>query len=164
MTKIETFEDLFLLELKDLYSAETQIIDALPKMAEAASSRELKTAFKEHLEETREQKRRLEEIFEFLERKPGGETCQAAKGLIKESDELISNVAEGPVRDAALIGAGQRVEHYEIAGYGTAKNFAAILGYNRCENLLDRTLQEEAQTDKKLNMLAKRINSEAVSV
>lgn len=164
MPKIEKFEDLFILELKDLYNAETQIIEALPKMAKAASSSDLKKAFEDHLEETRGQKRRLEEIFDGLGLNPEGETCEATKGLIEEGEEIIKDVAEGALRDAGLIAAAQRVEHYEMAGYGAARNFASILGHSNYEKLLDETLQEEGQADKKLNALAKTINRQAVSV
>ena len=115
--KIENLKDLLVHELKDLYSAETQILEALPKMAEAAHSQELKKAFNDHLEETKGQKKRLEEIFKHFDYKPGGQKCDAAEGLIEEGEEIIEELEKGELRDAALIGAAQRVEHYEMAGY-----------------------------------------------
>jgi ferritin-like metal-binding protein YciE len=164
MSKVKNFEELFIKELRDLFSAETQIIEALPKMADAAQSKDLKNAFTEHLEETRDQKKRLEKIFKELGKDPKGETCEAAKGLIKEGEEIMKEVEAGPLRDAGLIAAAQRVEHYEMAGYGAARNFAHILDKHDLEKLLDETLQEEGNADKKLMKLARSINKEAASV
>jgi ferritin-like metal-binding protein YciE len=152
--KLNSLRDLLLEELRDLYSAETQLVDALPKMAEAASSKELKAAFEHHLEQTRGHVSRLEKIFQEISEKATGETCEAMKGLIKEGEVLMK--AEGPadIRDAGLIGAAQRVEHYEIAGYGTARSFARRLGDQRVGSILQQTLNEEAEADKKLTVIA----------
>lgn len=159
--KVKTFDDLFVHELKDLYSAEKQILEALGKMAEAASSEELKQAFLEHQKETEIQKQRIEKIFESLDYQPGGSKCEAAEGLIEEGEELIKELEKGEVRDAALIGAAQRVEHYEMAGYGTARTYAEILGNQEAVRLLQETLDEEGETDKKLTELARSINKQA---
>jgi ferritin-like metal-binding protein YciE len=152
--KLNSLRDLLLEELRDLYSAENQLVDALPKMAEAASSNELKAAFEHHLEQTRGHVSRLENIFEEIGEKATGETCEAMKGLVKEGEVLIK--AEGPadVRDAGLIGAAQRVEHYEIAGYGTARSLARRLGDQNVASMLQQTLNEEAEADKKLTSIA----------
>lgn len=152
--KLNSLRDLFLEELRDLYSAENQLVDALPKMAEAAGSSQLKTAFEHHLEQTRRHVSRLENIFQEIGEKATGETCEAMKGLIKEGEVLIK--AEGPaeIRDAGLIGAAQRVEHYEIAGYGTARSLARRLGDERVASVLQETLNEEAEADKKLTTIA----------
>lgn len=162
MTKITSFEELFLMELRDLYDAETRIEDALPKMAKAADSEELRQAFESHLEETREQLQRLRRIFDQMGQRPQGETCAAAKGLIKEGEDIIKGIDQGPLRDAGLIAAAQRVEHYEMAGYGAARNFAHMLGLHDIEKLLDTTLQEEGEADKKLNRVARTINKQAL--
>jgi len=157
-----TLRDLFVHELKDLYSAENQIIKALPKMAKAATSAELQQAFEHHLEQTKEQVTRLESIFENLEVSPRGKKCKAVEGLIEEGKEILEEDAEDAVRDAALIGAAQRVEHYEIAGYGCARTYARLLGEEEAAELLQQTLDEEADTDKKLTGLAEtQINVEA---
>lgn len=150
----QNLEDLFIHELKDLYSAENQLMDALPKMAKAASSPELKKGFEEHLAQTKEHAQRIEQIFEGFGRKPGGVKCKGMEGLIKEGEEAIEDEESGPVRDAALIAAAQRVEHYEIAGYGTARAYARHLGNDDAFHLLDRTLREEGMTDQKLTELA----------
>jgi ferritin-like metal-binding protein YciE len=152
--KLNSARDLLLEELRDLYSAENQLVDALPKMAEAAGSSQLKTAFEHHLEQTRRHVSRLENIFQEIGEKATGETCEAMKGLIKEGEVLIK--AEGPaeIRDAGLIGAAQRVEHYEIAGYGTARSLARRLGDERVASVLQETLNEEAEADKKLTTIA----------
>src|SRR6476646_2671477 len=146
----ETLHDLYLNELRDLYSAETQLLDALPKMAEAAASSKLKEAFTGHLKQTEGHVRRLEEIFEALGEEPSGETCKAMEGLIKEGEEYVRAGGDRDVRDAGLIGAAQRVEHYEIAGYGTARTLASRLGENQVVGTLQLTLNEEAEADKKL--------------
>jgi ferritin-like metal-binding protein YciE len=155
--KLKTLEDLFVHELKDLHSAENQLVKALPKMAKAATHQELKAGFEEHLEETMNHVQRLEEIAEACGFKLGGHKCKAMEGLIEEGAELISEDAEDAVRDAGLIGAAQRVEHYEIAGYGTARALAAVLGYEEAVELLTETLDEEKATDAKLTELAENI-------
>jgi membrane protein len=162
--KLSTIEDLFHHELKDLHSAESQLVKALPKMAKAASNEELQAGFEEHLEQTKGHVERLEQIGEILGKKLGGHKCKAMEGLIEEGSELISEDAEDAVRDAGLIGAAQRVEHYEIAGYGTAIALASALGQNEAVSLLKKTLQEEKDTDAKLTQLAESsINPSAAS-
>jgi ferritin-like metal-binding protein YciE len=159
---MESMQDLYLHELKDLYSAEKQILQALPKMAEKTNHNELRRAFEEHKTTTEEHVRRLETIFDELGTKPGGKKCKGMEGLIEEGRELIEEDADPDVRDAALIGAAQRVEHYEIAGYGTARTYARQLGFNNHVELLQRTLAEEGQTDERLTKLAEsRINRDA---
>jgi ferritin-like metal-binding protein YciE len=156
---LDTLQDLYLEELKDLYSAENQLLKALPKMAEAASNDELRTAFREHEEVTREQVRRLETIFDELKQKPSGKHCKGMEGLIREGDELREERADPDVRDAGLIAAAQRVEHYEIAGYGTVRTYAKQLGFENHARLLQQTLDEESRTDERLTKLAEqRIN------
>ena len=152
--KLDSLRDLMVEELRDLYSAETQLLDALPKMAEAASSNQLKSAFSDHLEETRQHVSRLERIFQQIGEKSSGETCEAMKGLIKEGEILVKAQGEPDVRDAGLIGAAQRVEHYEIAGYGTARSLARRLGESQMAETLQQTLNEEAEADKKLTSIA----------
>jgi ferritin-like metal-binding protein YciE len=157
--KVSTLHELFLEQLKDLYSAENQLIDALPQMAAAAHAPDLKKGFKLHLKETEEHARRIEEIFQGLnEGEPTGKTCQAMKGLIKEGKETISEDATPAVKDAALIAAAQRVEHYEIAGYGCVRTFAELMGHKAAVKLLQATLSEEAATDKKLTAASKKLN------
>jgi len=151
-------------ELKDLYSAENQIIKALPKMAKAASSPELRRAFERHLEETRRQVERLDQIGEELEMKMTGKKCKGMEGLIAEGKELMEEDLDEDALDAGLIGAAQKVEHYEIAAYGTARTHAEMLGYRRIAKLLQQTLNEEGATDKKLTQLAESVvNYEAVN-
>src|SRR5215510_16530246 len=145
--KLDSLRDLLVEQLRDLYSAETQLVEALPKMAEAASSRELKSAFEHHLEQTREHVSRLKDTFGEIGEKASGETCEAMKGLIKEGEILLNAEGNPDVRDAGLIGAAQRVEHYEIAGYGTARCLAEQLGHSEIAELLEQTLEEEKQTD-----------------
>jgi ferritin-like metal-binding protein YciE len=157
----EGLKELYIDELKDLYSAENQLVKALPKMAKAASSEELRQGFEEHLEQTKEHVARLEEIFEALGENPKGKKCVGMEGLVKEGSEMISEDFEDAVKDAGLIGAAQRVEHYEIAAYGTAAEFARTLGESEHVSLLEETLEEEKETDEKLTELAKQINSEA---
>jgi ferritin-like metal-binding protein YciE len=162
--KLNSLRDLLFEELRDLYSAETQLIDALPKMAEAATSRELKSAFKHHLEETRRQVSRLENVFQQMGEKSSGETCEAMKGLIREGEVLVKAEGDPDVRDAGLIGAAQRVEHYEMAGYGTARSLARRLGENQVAETLQQTLNEEAEADKKLTSIAEsQVNVSAAS-
>jgi len=150
-------------ELKDLYNAENQIIKALPKMAKAASAPELRRAFERHLEETRRHVERLDQIGEALDVKMTGKKCKGMEGLIEEGKEILSEDLEEDALDAGLIGAAQKVEHYEIAGYGTARAHATMLGLNKIAKLLQQTLDEEGMTDKKLTQLAESIiNVEAV--
>lgn len=163
--KLETLQDLLVHELKDLYSAENQLVKALPKMARAATNEELKAGFEEHLEETKNHITRLEEIASSFDWKLGGHRCKAMEGLIEEGGELISEDAADVVRDAGLIGAAQRVEHYEIAGYGTARALAECLGYGEVVRLLNETLDEERAADEKLTDLAlTTINVEAAEL
>ncbi len=162
--KLQTLQDLFVHELKDLYSAENQLIKALPKMAKAATNDELRAGFESHLEETKNHVNRLEQIATAVDCKLSGHRCKAMEGLIEEGSELISEDAEDTVRDAGLIGAAQRVEHYEIAGYGTARALAECLGYDEAVELLTQTLEEEKATDEKLTTLAEStINAEAMA-
>jgi len=152
--KLDTLRDLLVAELKDIYSAENQILKALPKMAGAATSTQLKTAFETHLKETEGQVKRLEQVFEKLGRSPSGKTCKAMQGLVEEGNELLKEDADPEVLDAALIAAAQKVEHYEIASYGTVRTYAAQLGDADICALLQQTLDEEGATDKKLTQLA----------
>ncbi len=152
--KLNSLRDLLLEELRDLHNAENQLVDALPKLAEAASSSELRSAFLHHLEQTRQHVSRLEEIFDHIGEKSSGETCEAMKGLIKEGDALINAQGDPNVRDAGLVGAAQRVEHYEMAGYGTARSLARRLGQTRIAETLQQTLTEEAEADKTLTSIA----------
>jgi len=156
-------EELLVDELKDLYSAENQIVKALPKMAKAAGSPELRRAFERHLDETRRQVERLDQIGNELDIKLTGKKCKGMSGLIEEGKELIEEDLDQDALDAGLIGAAQKVEHYEIAAYGTARTHAEMLGYNKVARLLQQTLNEESATDKKLTALAESIiNVEAV--
>jgi ferritin-like metal-binding protein YciE len=165
MAKIKSLHDLFVHELRDLYSAEKQLLKALPKMAKAATHEELKEGFEEHLSQTEEHVSRLEEIFEKLGVSGRGEKCAAMEGLIEEGKKILEEEMPDNVRDAALIAAAQRVEHYEIAGYGTAKTFAEILGEDEAVDLLEQTLDEEKETDVKLTELAEStINADAETV
>ncbi|HUB68715.1 MAG TPA: ferritin-like domain-containing protein [Candidatus Methylacidiphilales bacterium] len=156
--KVTTLHELFLDQLRDLYSAETQLTKALPEMAEAANDATLKQGFETHLEETKGHVRRLEQIFSALGEKPTGKTCQAMEGLIKEGKETINEDATPEVKDAALIAAGQRVEHYEIAGYGTVRTYAELMGHSDAASLLQQTLDEEDETNKKLTAAAEALN------
>jgi ferritin-like metal-binding protein YciE len=158
----QEIRELYIDELKDLYSAENQLVKALPKMAKAASSEELQEGFRNHLEQTKEHVQRLEKIFQALDESPKGKKCVGMEGLVKEGAEVMEEDFEGPVMDAAIIGAAQRVEHYEIAAYGTARTFAELLGENEHVSLLDQTLQEEKETDEKLTELAEDINQQAM--
>ena len=157
----DSLRKLYVNELKDLYNAETQLVKALPKMAKASSNAELRQGFEEHLRQTSEHVSRLEQIFEMLGEKATGKKCLGMEGLVKEGAETMSEDYEDAVKDAAIIGAAQRVEHYEIAGYGTARAFAELLGENEHVSLLEQTLEEEKETDEKLTQLAEQINSEA---
>lgn len=160
--KLESLQDVFTDLIRDLYNAETQLVKALPKMAKAASSDELRNAFDSHLEETQVQVERLERICEGLGIRAKGKTCKAMKGLIEEGAEVIELEGEPAAKDAALIAAAQKVEHYEIAGYGTARTFAQLLGEDQAAKLLDETIQEEGAADKKLTEIAESgINADA---
>jgi ferritin-like metal-binding protein YciE len=154
---LRSLSDLFVGELRDLFSAENQLVKALPKLAKAASAPELRQAIERHLEETKGQVRRLETIFRDLDMSPKGKKCKAMEGLIEEGGEMMDMDGEAAVRDAGLIAAAQRVEHYEIAGYGCARTFATLLGYQEAASLLQETLDEEASADRKLTELAETI-------
>jgi ferritin-like metal-binding protein YciE len=156
----KSLKQLYIDELKDLYSAENQLVKALPKMAKAATSPDLRAGFEEHLEQTKGHVQRLETIFEQLGESPKGKKCKGMEGLVEEGAEAIEEY-EGELLDAALIGAAQRVEHYEMAGYGTAGAFAKELGKSEHVTLLNETLEEEKGTDKKLSGLAGDINAKA---
>ncbi|MFY9743436.1 MAG: ferritin-like domain-containing protein [Candidatus Sulfotelmatobacter sp.] len=157
----DSLRELYIDELRDLYSAETQLTKALPKMAKASTNDQLRQAFEEHLRQTSEHVSRLEQIFEQLDEKPTGKKCLGMEGLVKEGSETMKDDFTNEVMDAAIIGAAQRVEHYEIAGYGTVRDFAEILGENDHVSLLEQTLEEEKQTDQKLTDLAQQINPQA---
>ena len=161
--KANSLHELYLEELKDLYDAENQIIKALPKMVEAASSEELQGALTEHLEVTREQAKRLEQIFQNMGEKLKAEKCKGMEGLIKEGSDILSEDMDEDVKDAAIISAAQRIEHYEMAGYGTVRTWANLLGETEAEELLQETLDEEKEADEKLNELAEEINVQAES-
>jgi ferritin-like metal-binding protein YciE len=157
-------KELYVDELKDIYSAETQLVKALPKMAKAAVSAELRNGFQEHLTQTEVHVTRLEQIFEELGEKPTGKKCEGMAGLIKEGGEAAEEDYEGEVKDSALIGAAQRVEHYEIAAYGTVRAMAEKLGDDKAVQLLTQTLQEEKDTDVKLSKLSDKMKVEADQV
>ena len=157
---VDTVEKLLVEELKDLYSAETQITKALPKMAKNAKAEELRTAFETHLKQTEGQIKRLDRAFELLGKSASGKTCKAMKGLLEEGEEVIKNT-EGEVRDAAMICAAQKVEHYEMAGYGSVRTWAQQLGQKEIADLLQQTLDEEGETDHKLTQLSGKINKHA---
>ena len=161
MAKTTSLHDLLIDELKDLYSAETQLTIALPKMAKAANDEALKAGFEEHLDQTHEHIARLDRVMELLEASPRGKTCKAMKGLVAEGEEKIDEDASPAVKDAALICAAQKVEHYEIAGYGSVRTFAEILGQDEVVALLQETLDEEAETDRRLTELASSLNIKA---
>ena len=152
--RVETMEELFIGQIQDLYDAEEQLVKALPKMAEAATSTELRTAFKDHLEETKGHVKRLTQVFTEVGKKAGGETCEAMKGLIEEGEEIIDEIKQSPLRDVGLIAAANRVEHYEMAGYGTARTLAEGLGHTKAASLLEQTLEEEKKADAKLTKLS----------
>lgn len=163
MPKITTLEDLFVEELKDLFDAENRLTKALPKMAKAATAPELKAAFMDHLEVTRQQVERLTQVFEQIGKPAKGKPCEAMKGLILEGQELMQEDILPEILDAGLIGAAQRVEHYEMAGYGTVRAMADVLGHKDAARLLDETLKEEGEADKTLTMIAKKfVNQRAL--
>jgi ferritin-like metal-binding protein YciE len=155
--KLDSLQKLYIEELRDLYNAENQLLKALPKMAKHASHQELKQAFETHLEQTEGHVERLEDIFEKLDEKPTGKTCKGMKGLIEEGSEMLDKAGDKLVLDAGLIAAAQRVEHYEIAGYGTVRTFANMLGEAEAAELLQETLDEEGETDKLLTELAESV-------
>jgi ferritin-like metal-binding protein YciE len=154
-------KEIYVEELKDLYSAETQLVKALPKMAKAATSDELRAGFEEHLEQTKGHVQRLEDIFKTLGESPKGKTCKGMQGLITEGSEMIEEEDQGEGLDVGLISAAQRVEHYEIAGYGSVAAYADLLGEEEAASLLRTTLEEEKETDQKLTELAREVNVEA---
>jgi ferritin-like metal-binding protein YciE len=158
----DSLKKLYVDELKDLYSAENQLVKALPKMAKAASSDELRKGFERHLEQTKTHVERLELIFRSLDESPKGKKCMGMEGLIEEGSEVIEEDFEDAVMDAALIGAAQRVEHYEIAAYGTVREFAKILDEPEQASVLEETLEEEKETDAKLTDLSRQINTQAI--
>lgn len=160
--KLESLRELFIEELQDLYSAENMILKALPKMAKEASAPELKNAFEEHLEQTRGQVKRLDKIFDQIEgAKRKGKKCKGVEGIIEEGEDLLEEEGEPEVLDAGMIAAAQRVEHYEIAAYGTVRTYAELLGRKEWARLLQETLDEEKETDRKLTGIAEEINLEA---
>jgi ferritin-like metal-binding protein YciE len=158
----QALKELYVDELKDIYSAENQLVKALPKMAKAATSDELRTGFEEHLEQTRGHVQRLEQIFKALGEKPTGKKCKGMEGLVAEGQEMMEEDFEDDLMDAALISAAQRVEHYEIAAYGTVRTYAELLGEDEAVTLLEQTLGEEKETDQKLSDLASDINVKAM--
>ncbi|HSU69721.1 MAG TPA: ferritin-like domain-containing protein [Tepidisphaeraceae bacterium] len=160
--QMQDLQDLYVEELRDIYNAEKQLVRALPKMAKKATHDELKDAFTMHLEQTKGHVERLEQIFEKLGKRAGGKTCKAMQGIVEEGKEMMEEDAEPEVMDAGLIAAAQRVEHYEIAAYGTVRTYARLLGDDQAAKLLQTTLDEEGETDKKLTKLAESsINIEA---
>ena len=161
---METLKDLYVEELKDLYSAEKQILQALPRMAKKASNPQLRAAFEEHVEVTKTQVERLDQIFERIGRSPRGKKCKGMEGLLEEGKEMMQEDMEPEVLDAALISAAQKVEHYEMAGYGTVRSYAQLLGQDSDARLLQQTLDEEGEADEKLTQLAESsINVEATA-
>jgi len=158
----QALKELYIDELKDIYNAENQLVKALPKMAKAANSEELRTGFEEHLDQTRGHVQRLEQIFKELGEKPSGKKCKAMEGLVAEGAETMGQDYEDDVMDAALIAAAQRVEHYEIAAYGTVRTYAELLGEDTAVQLLEQTLEEEKETDQKLTDMAGEINVRAM--
>jgi len=160
---MQSLDDLFLHELKDVYDAEHQVVKALPKMAKAATSSDLQKGFEEHLEQSKGHIERLKQAFDLLGRKPARETCAGMKGIIEEGQKVLEEEMSDDVRDAALIAAAQRVEHYEMAGYGTLRTYAHLLGHSDIAQLLQETLDEEEITDKKLSQIANEANQAALS-
>jgi ferritin-like metal-binding protein YciE len=163
-TELNSLQDLLVNQIEDLYDAENRLVEALPKIAEAAHSPELKNAFQSHLEETKSHVTRLEQVFQALGQSPKRETCQAMKGLISEGEEAIKAKGDPAVKDAALIAAAQRVEHYEMAGYGTARTLANQLAQDRSASLLQKTLEEEKAADRQLSAIAESsVNTQAAA-
>ena len=161
--KLNSLQDLYVNQLKDLYDAEHQIIKALPKMIEKTTAQDLRSALTEHLDVTRTHATRLETVFESLGEKAKGEKCKGIQGVLTEGDDLVGDIEDGAVRDAAIIAAAQRVEHYEMAGYGTARTYAQLLADEEAGQLLQQTLDEEKQADHKLTQLAGKANAFAAS-
>lgn len=159
--KLESLQQLFVKELRDLYDAEQQITEALPEMIKSATVGELKSALQEHLEVTRQQIARLERIFGMIQQKASRTTCRGIKGILSEGSDLLSTGGESGVIDAGIIGAAQKVEHYEIAAYGTVRSYADLLGYREASQLLQQTLAEEKAADSALNNIAQSVNVEA---
>jgi ferritin-like metal-binding protein YciE len=159
---VTSIEQLLIDELKDIYSAEKQITKALPKLAKAATSPELRAAFESHLQETMGHIERLDQIFETLGKSSRGKLCHGMQGVLEEGSEVLDETEKGDVRDAALISAAQRVEHYEMAAYGCVREYAKLLGQKEVANLLNQTLEEEKAADEKLGTIAKQVNSEAL--
>ena len=153
--ELDSLKDLYIHELKDLFSAEQQLVKALPKMAKAASHKELATGFQQHLEQTKEHAQRLQQILTSHKQTTRGSKCKGVEGIVAEGAEMIEEEADAEVKDAGLIAAAQRVEHYEMAGYGTARTYAELLGDQEGARLLQTTFEEERQTDQKLSKLAK---------
>jgi ferritin-like metal-binding protein YciE len=160
---LNSLKELLVDELKDLHSAETQLTKALPKMSKAASNPALKQGFADHLEQTKGHLDRLVQALDILGEKPGGKTCKAMKGLVEEGSEAIEEDAPPAIKDANLIGAAQRVEHYEMAAYGTSRSFAESLGESEVVGLLTATYEEEVATDKKLTTVSKTVNKSALA-
>src|SRR3954454_6703615 len=159
--EMDSLRDLFVEQLQDLYSAENQILKALPKMIKNAKSEQLKAGFQEHLEQTRQHVERLDQIFESLDEDAEGKTCKCMQGLLKEGEELMGEDADDEVMDAGMMSAARHVEHYEIAGYGTLRTYAELLGEKEAARLLQTTLDEEKLPDEKLTKLASKINVKA---
>ncbi len=162
MSHVKTIEQLLVEELKDLYSAETQITKALPKLAKAASSPDLKSAFEQHLKQTEHQIERLDKAFKILGASPKGKTCEGMKGVLAEGADVLDETSTGDIQDVALISAAQRVEHYEMAGYGAVRSYAETLGQQEIADLLQETLEEEKAADKKLTGIAHKLNGRAL--
>jgi ferritin-like metal-binding protein YciE len=163
MPSLETLHDLFVIELRDIFDAENQLLAALPLLAKAAQHEPLRELFELHLRETKEQIRRLEQLFQALGMSPEGKPCKGMKGIIDEARELLQQDADPDVLDAGLVVAAQKVEHYEICGYGSVRTFARVLGYKDAAQVLERTLKEESNTDEKLTQIAKKLNALAES-
>lgn len=158
-----SLQELYVEQLRDLYNAETQLVKALPKMAKAAQSDALREGFERHLEQTKGHVERLEQIFSALDESPKGRKCAGMEGLVEEGEEVIKDQSDSDALDSGLVASAQRVEHYEIAGYGTVRTFAELLGEEEAVNLLQQTLDEEKETDEKLTELAKEVNAQAMN-
>lgn len=159
MPKLDSLEPLMIAELRDLLDAEKQVSRALPKMAKAASSEQLKAAFEEHLEQTRGQMERLTQVFDQIGERPRGKKCEAMESLIEEGEDMMAEAEEGPTRDALLIAAAQKVEHYEMAAYGTVRTYANLLGHSEAAELLEQTLDQEKLTDQRLTEIAESVSN-----
>ena len=159
MPKLDSLEPLMIEELRDLLDAEKQVTRALPKMVKAASSEELRSALEEHLEQTNQQLERLNQVFEHIGERPRGKKCVAMQSIIEEGEQMVEEAEEGPTRDALLISSAQKVEHYEMAAYGTARTFANLLGHNEAADLLEQTLEQEKWTDQRLTQIAESVSN-----